>query len=268
MSSNPHPEPPAPLVVAIDGPAGAGKSTVARMLAERLGIPYLDTGAMYRAVGLLALRAGVEAPLDEADRREVESLAARHTIDLRSDGDAVRVSIDGEDVSDDIRTPECALMASAVSAVSGVRRSLVPVQRRIGLERGCVMEGRDIGSVVFPDATLKVFLTASPEVRAERRHQDLRERGIDASFEDVRQQQRQRDLQDTSREDSPLHVARGSVVVDTTGMTLDQVVTRLLSELGLTSAHRLDTNGENTIRSRNHGGLVRGRSAPIEEESS
>ena len=130
------------------------------------------------------------------------------------------------------------------------------------------MEGRDIGSVVFPDATVKVFLTAGADERAKRRQLDLEEKGIETSVDEIKQQQHQRDLQDTSRADSPLHVAQGSVVVDTTGLTLDEVVERLLWELESTSNFRLDTNGGNTIRSRNHGELVRRRSAPIEEESS
>jgi len=267
--SIPHtPAPTEPLVVAIDGPAGAGKSTVARLLATRLGIPYIDTGAMYRAVGLLALRAGFRDPLDDEGRDRVVAIAREHAIELVSDGDGLRIVVDGEDVSDAIRSPECALMASAVSAISGVRQALVPTQRRIGRIRGCVMEGRDIGSVVFPDATLKVFLTASPDERASRRYQDLQQQGIDASIAEVKQQQQQRDLQDTSRADSPLHVAKGSVVVDTTGTTLDEVVAKLMQLLGGSRRLRLDTHGENTVRSRNHGGLGCGRSAPIEEESS
>jgi len=267
----PSPIPPSdspPLIVAIDGPAGAGKSTVARILAERLGIPYLDTGAMYRAVGLLAIRAQLEPPFTAAEEALLGKLAEEHAIELVGDGAMVEVRIDGEDVSEVVRTPKVALMASAVSAVSAVRRALVPMQRRLGRARGCVMEGRDIGSVVFPDATLKVYLTADPDERARRRHQDLIRRGISSSLDEVRRQQRQRDLQDTSREDSPLHVARGSVVVDTTGLTLDEVVDRLVAELETPATSILDTNGENTIRSRNHGGLVRGESAPIEEESS
>ena len=268
MSLCQTPESTKPLVVAIDGPAGAGKSTVARLLADRLEIPYLDTGAMYRAVGLLAIRAGLSDSLGAAEQMRVAALASEHTIELKNNDGMVRVMVDGEDVSESIRTPECALMASAVSAVSGVRSALVPIQRRVGLAHGCVMEGRDIGSVVFPDATLKVYLTASSVERAMRRQLDLQHKGIDTSVDEVKQQQHQRDLQDTSRADSPLHVARGSVVVDSTGLSLDEVVERLLSELQATSNDCLDTNGENTIRSRNYGELVRGRSAPIEEESS
>jgi cytidylate kinase len=269
MSSTHPSEIPRPLIIAIDGPAGAGKSTVGRRLATGLGIPYIDTGAMYRTVGLLAIRAGLKPPFGETAEAELETLAGGHSIELVDrDGDGVRILLDGEDVSDAIRTPECALMASAVSAVTGVRRALVPLQRRIGLARGAVMEGRDIGSVVFPDATLKVFLTATPDERAKRRHGDLVRQGIGSSVDEVKRQQRQRDVQDTSRADSPLHVSRGSVVVDTTGLALDDVVERLLALLEATAGGRLDTSGENTIRSRNHGGLGCRRSAPIEEEPS
>jgi cytidylate kinase len=262
------PEPSAHPVIAIDGPSGAGKSTIARLLADRLGIPYLDTGAMYRAVGLMALRDGLRPPLDGVAGVRAAELAERHAITLEPDDSGARVLVDDEDVTTAIRSPECALMASAVSAVSGVRRALVPVQRAIGLERGCVMEGRDIGSVVFPDATLKVFLTASADERAERRHRDLAQDGIETTVDEVRRQQEERDRQDASRDDSPLHVAPGAVVVDSTDMSREEVVDRLLALLGTSTDRRLDTNGENTIRSRNHGGLGRRRSAPIEEESS
>ncbi len=255
-------------VIAIDGPSGAGKSTVARLLAKRLEVPYLDTGAMYRAVGLMALRGGLRPPLDEAGGARATVLAEKHVIGLEPEGSGTRVLVDGEDVTNAVRTPECALMASAVSAVSGVRHALVPLQRAIGLDSGGVMEGRDIGTVVFPDATLKVFLTASADERARRRHRDLQLSGVDATVDEVRQQQRQRDRQDATRADSPLHVAPGAVVVDTTGMTRDEAVDRLLALLEERTGQCLDTSGENTVRSRNHGGLGRGRSAPIEEESS
>jgi len=219
------------IVVAIDGPAGAGKSTVASRLAQRLGIPYLDTGAMYRAVALLALRDGLRAPLDETDAARVAKLLEDHRIDIAGDVSGTRIEIDGEDVSLEIRSPECSLMASAVSAIPEVRRALVPMQRRLGVKNGGVMEGRDIGTVVFPDADLKIFLTADPEERALRRHQDLAAREIGSSLDEVREQQIQRDRQDTSRSESPLQVAQGSMVVDTTGLSLDEVVERLMAEV-------------------------------------
>ena len=219
------------LIIAIDGPAGAGKSTVASRLASRIGIPYLDTGAMYRAVGLLALGDGLEPPLDELASTRVVELMDRHRIEVEAANGGTTILVDGHDVGEDIRSPECSLMASAVSALAEVRKALVPLQRELGLQKGGVMEGRDIGTVVFPDADLKVFLTASVDERARRRHRDLRERDVDASLEEVREQQQQRDLQDTSRAESPLQVARGSVVVDTTGLTLDEVVERLFEEV-------------------------------------
>lgn len=225
------PKPQSKIVVAIDGPAGAGKSTVAARVAQRLAIPYLDTGAMYRAVALLALRDGLPAALDETDATRVVKLMEDHRIDVAGDVSGTRIEIDGEDVSTEIRSPECSLMASAVSAIPEVRRALVPVQRRLGLKNGGVMEGRDIGTVVFPDADLKVFLTADPEERALRRHRDLADREIAASLKEVREQQNRRDRQDTSRAESPLQVAQGSVVVDTTGLSLDDVVERLMAEV-------------------------------------
>ncbi len=219
------------ILVAIDGPAGAGKSTVASMLAERLGIPYLDTGAMYRAVALMALRDGLDLPLDDNDSARVIELLNRHSLDVEAGNGGTRILIDGRDVSGEIRTPECSLMASAVSALAEVRRALVPLQRQLGLEKGGVMEGRDIGTVVLPDADLKVFLTASIDERARRRHRDLSESDPNTSLEEVQRQQQQRDRQDTSRSESPLQVARGSVVVDTTASTLDEVVDRLFEEV-------------------------------------
>ncbi len=220
---------PEPLLVAIDGPAGAGKSTVAALLAERLGVPYLDTGAMYRAVALLAVRDGITQPFGEAGAQRVVDLVESHAIEVRPGSDGTRVVVDGEDVSSQIRTPEISLMASAVSALAGVRRALVAMQRRLGRERGGVMEGRDIATVVLPDAPVKIFLTAGADERARRRFRDLGEGAAGGTFEDVREQQRQRDLQDTSRAESPLQVARGSVVVDTSGMSIEEVVDRLLA---------------------------------------
>ena len=227
----PKPPPGDRIIIAIDGPAGAGKSTVASRLAGRLGIPYLDTGAMYRAVALLALREGLEPPLDKIASNRVVQLMDRHRIEVEANDGETTILVDGDDVGEEIRTPECSLMASAVSALAEVRQALVPLQRELGLQNGGVMEGRDIGTVVFPDADLKVFLTASADERARRRHEDLRGRDVDTSIDEVRAQQQQRDLQDTSRSESPLQVARGSVVVDTTGLTLAEVVERLFEEV-------------------------------------
>jgi cytidylate kinase len=231
LTTNPPNTTPSKLIIAIDGPAGAGKSTVASRLARRLGIPYLDTGAMYRAVALLAIRDGLTEPLGEEASRRVVELMDRHRIEVEAGVDGTATLVDGHDVDAEIRTPECSLMASSVSALPEVRQALVPLQRELGLRKGGVMEGRDIGTVVFPDADLKVFLTASVEERARRRHGDLQERELETSLDEVREQQQQRDLQDTSRAESPLQVARGSVVVDTTELKLDEVVDRLSEEV-------------------------------------
>jgi cytidylate kinase len=220
-----------PLIVAIDGPAGAGKSVTARELALRLGVPYLDTGAMYRAVALAARRAGVAVPLDDEGQARVVALARQVRIEFLADPRAQRVILDGEDVTDDVRTPEVSRLASVISAVPGVRRELVRLQRELAARDGGVVEGRDIGTVVFPDATLKVFLTATPEVRALRRLDELRGRGIDASYEEVLADQRERDQRDSTRADSPLRPAEGAIVLDTSGLTVAQVVGELARRL-------------------------------------
>jgi cytidylate kinase len=219
------------IIIAIDGPAGAGKSTVAARLADRLGLPYLDTGAMYRAVALIALRDGLTPDLDDRGARRVAELMAGSSFDVSADRGGTKILVEGEDVSSEIRSPECSMMASAVSALAAVRSALVPLQRKLGMEHGGVMEGRDIGTVVFPDADLKIFLTASAEERARRRYQDLVARNSETSLEEVQNDQSRRDRQDTSRAESPLQVARGSVVVDTTGMTLEEVVDRLYEDV-------------------------------------
>ena len=235
MTEHPRGDRARPLIVAIDGPAAAGKSTIAAMLARRLGVPYLDTGAMYRAVGWLAIEAGIGQPIDPADADRVVALLDTHPVSLEPSGHAMRVLVDGREVGEEIRTPEVAMMASAVSALPAVRRRLVAAQRELGLRSGGVMEGRDITSVVFPDATLRVFLTAAADERARRRHLDL---GGPASpsLEEVRRQQAQRDRQDTTRADSPLQVAEGVIVVDTTGQLPEAVVQRLLDELDRVAA--------------------------------
>jgi CMP/dCMP kinase len=206
-------------IVAIDGPAGAGKSTIARRVAERMSFLYIDTGAMYRAVALAALRAGV--PLD--DDAALARIAEGARIEL---GGGVRLN--GEDISEAIRTPEVSQAASRVSAAPGVRAALVRKQQAMGAQGCAVMEGRDIGTVVFPQAEVKVFLTATAEERARRRVEELRAKGIAAEVADVAREMRERDLRDSTREVSPLRRADDAFEIDTTGLTLEQVEAAVL----------------------------------------
>ncbi len=202
-------------VIAIDGPAGAGKSTIARALAARLKLQYLDTGAMYRAVTLAALQRQI--PVE--DRDLVAELARELTVDVRKDA----VFVDGDDVTAAIRTPEITAAVSAVAANSGVRAEMRARQKAWAVERGGgVIEGRDIGSVVFPDAELKLYLTASPRTRAERR---VAEAGGDV--DEIERAIAARDHYDSNRADSPLMTADGSVVVDTTGLGIDEVLAKI-----------------------------------------
>jgi cytidylate kinase len=179
-------------------------------------------------------------------------LLEEHVIDVNVSGAGTEVLIDGKNVMADLRTPDCSKMASAVSTLSVVRDALVTIQRELGERHGGVMEGRDIGSVVCTDARLKVFLTAAPDERADRRFRELSDGDTKSTLADVRREQHERDRQDSSREDSPLQVASGAVVVDTTGMTPEMVVDRLLDELEKTVDKKLDSNLRNTVRSRNN----------------
>jgi cytidylate kinase len=216
-------EVPEPMVVAIDGPAGAGKSTVGRAVAERLGLEYLDTGAMYRAVTFAALRRGV----DPADEDSVAELCEAVDLTVGSGPNGTVVTVDGVDASIEIRGREVTSAVSAVAANSRVRSELVRRQRRwVSEHGGGVVEGRDIGSVVFPDARLKLFVTASPRVRAERRVAE-----IGGDVDDVERAIIERDRKDSTRIDSPLTEADGSITVDTSGMTIDAVVDRVLALL-------------------------------------
>jgi CMP/dCMP kinase len=212
------------LIIAIDGPVGSGKSTLARRVAALMGYIYIDTGAMYRAVAMKALRRGVS--FEAAD--DLAALAGSTRIDLRQqDGaqnGAQQVLLDGEDVTVAIRTPEVAQAASKVAVVSGVRKVLVAEQRRAGERGGVVMEGRDIGSVVFPDAQLKIFLTASPEVRADRRWREHQEKGDSIDLARTLEEIQQRDRRDRERVTSPLVRAADAVVVDSTAMEPEEVV--------------------------------------------
>lgn len=210
------------VVVAIDGPAGAGKSAVARRVAAQLGFVYIDTGAMYRAVALKALRAGADLP----DAARLEALASEARIEFEPGGG--RTLLDGEDVSEAIRAPGMSEAASRASEFSGVRRALVEKQRHMGAVGSVVMEGRDIGSVVFPDAAVKIYLDADPAVRAERRVREMAEKGQKLDAAQVEREIRERDLRDSTRADSPLQRAPGAVWVDTTALTLDQVEKTIL----------------------------------------
>lgn len=204
-------------VVAIDGPSGSGKSSVARRVADRLGFLYLDTGAMYRAVGLLASEAGVSPDDDGA------AVAVAERAGLRFDEHG-RLHTGERDLSEAIRTLAAGELASRVSALPGVRRLLVDRQRALARERGVVMEGRDVGTNVFPDAAVKVYLTASKKVRAERRLRELLATGVQVTLEDVLANVVERDRRDSERTVAPLRQAEDAVAVDTTGMSLDEVV--------------------------------------------
>lgn len=223
----------AKLTIAIDGPAGAGKSTIARMLAKRLGILYLDTGAMYRAVGLKALRQGVSVRSDEA----MAAMLEQTSLDILFQDGEQRVILDGEDVSQAIRTPEVSRAASDVSALPAVRLRLVDLQRQIACQLPLVLDGRDIGTYVLPDAPVKFFLTAEPAERARRRLLDLRARGDHtATLAEVQADLDYRDAQDSQRSLAPLCQASDAILVDTTGMTQEKVVRTVLEYIRLSGA--------------------------------
>ena len=206
------------LIVAIDGPVGSGKSTVARRVAELLGYTHLDSGAMYRGVAWKALRDGV--PLDSPEK--LTALAEAVRIDLVPRDGKLLVILDGEDITDSIRTPEVSHAASVVAVVPGVRHPMVAEQRRAGAQGGVVMEGRDIGSVVFPHADIKIFLDASPEVRAGRRFRELKEKGEPMELDNVLADVHKRDRRDREREMSPLIRAADAVIVDNTAMDAEE----------------------------------------------
>lgn len=211
-------------IIAIDGPAGSGKSTVARIVAERLGYTYIDTGAMYRAVAVKATEAGI--PIEEPDR--TADLANRLDIHFRPMDDKQHIFADGDDLTEAIRTPEATKLSSPVSAIPGVRHRLVELQRRMGEQGGVVMEGRDIGTYVFPNAEVKVFLTASPEERVRRRCKDLASAGIKADPIIVAKDLRERDERDSTRAMAPLRQAEDAVLINTDGMSIEEVVSAVI----------------------------------------
>jgi len=213
------------LIIAIDGPAGAGKSTVARAVARRLGYLFINTGAMYRTVAWKALREGVA--LDDTD--SVGRLARESLIELTGDVDSMRALIDGRDITDEIATSQVGQAASIVSTVSAVRRALVARQQQMGREGGVVMEGRDIGTQVFPNAEVKIYLDASSEARAERRFAEDADRGVAvASLEQMKAEIEERDHRDKTRADSPLTQAEDAIYIDSSAMTIDEVVEQIL----------------------------------------
>jgi cytidylate kinase len=214
------------LIIAIDGPSGAGKSTLGRMLARALKLLYIDTGSMYRAVALAVMESSISATDDVA----VGSLAGRVDIDLKGDPDSLRVTLEGRDVTDEIRGEEVTHLSSIISTIPEVRRAMVARQREMG-RRGAVLNGRDIGTVVFPDADVKFFLTAVPQARAERRFNEERAQNPDADFEETFTDMAERDRRDSSRADSPLKSADDAIVVDSTGLSIDQVFQQMMDDV-------------------------------------
>jgi cytidylate kinase len=216
------------MIIAIDGPSGAGKSTLGRMIARELGLLYIDTGAMYRAAALAVTRSGASTQ----DSAAVAQIVADAKITLEGDPDSLRVMLDGADVSEEIRSEEVSHSASVISSISEVRRALVSRQRVLGERgRGAVLDGRDIGTVVFPNADIKFFLTARPEERAHRRYEEERLRERDLTFEDTLADINKRDHRDSTREDSPLAIAADAIVIDSTELSIDGVYERMITEI-------------------------------------
>jgi cytidylate kinase len=214
----------APKIIAIDGPSGVGKTTTSRLVARELGLPHIDTGAMYRALALASTREAI----DTHDAAKLEELAARVRIDFIP-GETPRVLLNGEDVTALIRTPEMSMAASNVSAVPAVRRVLVRLQQELGRRSGGVLEGRDIGTKVFPETPFKFFLTARPEIRARRRYDELLAKGKEVPYESILQATVARDEQDSNRGDSPLRFDETYTVVDTSDLTIGDVVERIVA---------------------------------------
>ncbi|MFA6320459.1 MAG: (d)CMP kinase [Candidatus Omnitrophota bacterium] len=213
------------LVIAIDGPAGSGKSTVSKLVAKSLGGVYIDTGAMYRALTLKAMRGAVDLK-NEAD---LTKLARSTEIDLKEESGSLKVYLDGENVAGLIRTPELTNNVRYIARVPGVREEMVRLQRSIGQRHGAVLEGRDIGTVVFPDADYKFYLDADPDERARRRHKELIEAGQPVNFDDIKKDVISRDESDMTRSVGALKKADDAISVDTTRLSIDEVVKKILS---------------------------------------
>jgi cytidylate kinase len=219
------------LVIAIDGPSGAGKSTVAKILAQRLGYIYIDTGAMYRAIGWKAMK----EQLDPNDENALAELCCRTNVTIKKDNSDPRFFVDGTDVTGEIRTPAMGMIASTVSKSPAVRARLLTLQRELGNNGGVVMDGRDIGTVVFPDADKKFFLDASADERGKRRYLELKAKGMDVDLARITQEIWDRDQQDSGRSIAPLKKADDALLIDSSRLSIDQVVERMLSELAKVS---------------------------------
>ena len=216
------------MIIAIDGPVAAGKTTLSKHLADRVGFSLLDTGAIYRAVAVASRRQDI----DWSDEPSVATVASQLRIEFRWIDGTNQVLIEGEDVTEAIRTPEMSQGASLVSALPAVRKALLDLQRQLGEQGNVIAEGRDIGTVVFPHADLKVFLTARPEIRARRRHQEWLRKGIDDSYEDVLEALKERDARDENRPVAPLVPALDSILIDSSELSIEQVVTQVLELAG------------------------------------
>lgn len=214
------------MIIAIDGPSGSGKSTLGRMLARSLKLLYIDTGSMYRAVALAVIETGV----DPNDADAVTRLATDIEIDLQGDPDSLSVLLNGRDITEQIRSESVTAMSSIVSSIPGVRRAMVERQRAMG-KRGAVLNGRDIGTVVFPDADVKFFLTAVPEERAERRFQEDQLTGSTTTLAETLAEMIERDRRDSTRADSPLKIADDAVVIDSTGKSINEVLEEMMERV-------------------------------------
>ena len=215
--------------IAIDGPAGAGKSTIAKLTASKLGFVYADTGALYRTIGVNALRKGI----DTKNAADVVSSLDTVKVTLGFVDGSQHVFLNGEDVSDEIRLPEASMAASDVSAVPEVRKFLLDLQRDIAKNNNCIMDGRDMGTVILPDADYKFFLTASVRVRAERRFKELKEKGINVDFDNLMKEIEERDYQDSHREIAPLKQAEDAILIDSSYMSIDEVADFISSKIGV-----------------------------------
>jgi cytidylate kinase len=223
------------FVVAVDGPAGTGKSTATKRISKLLGLIHVDTGALYRGIAYLATEAGFGIEFDESDHAAITKIAQKTKFEFQripGKNPSNRLLVNGKDVTNLIRTPDMSMMASKVSSVPGVRAALRDLQRNLGLSAPSILEGRDIGTVIFPDADIKFFLTADIDARAKRRLDELEAQGGDIpSFEELREQIRLRDEGDSTRETAPLKKAAGAIEIDTTTMTLDQVVEKMVQQI-------------------------------------